>query len=435
MADVPAVRPALALDGVIVGFLMLGMWITAIAGTSLSKHSVPGVAQVAVQSGHILLRADKAGTVKALAAKDGAMVQTTDELIFLDDEKELADLAQAQNELQTLASNMRSMDIASAMPAQVLGGVILPSLPGNFAPEGHSERITPQPGKVGSLPRVGGADTPPSPPDEAPEAGPDAGARTSGVSETERQVRIERATQRVAELNTQRDDARMAGEEAQRNLATAELATNQANQEVDRQRMLLQQGVVAANKVSRAEFDAMQAKAQSDQLKAKVTESTSLLATLDGQIEQAKRELQAAQTLKIAAPSTQNSPHNVTQRTASLPSVSSQGSLPHVPRPARVVVREQGPQPIPTRVDLDLTQMVAADAKLAGAKKRVDQAENALLLRRIYAERGMRIVRFLVKPGEHIQPGQPLIEFEPIPEWDVPELVGPHWDFHPVYGE
>jgi biotin carboxyl carrier protein len=75
-----------------------------------------------------------------------------------------------------------------------------------------------------------------------------------------------------------------------------------------------------------------------------------------------------------------------------------------LPKPAFV---QAAPLPsTPTKVEVDKGAIREVDQQLAAARERVDKAEAALVARRFTSTRKGKVVRILVKPGEHVKAGQ-----------------------------
>jgi multidrug resistance efflux pump len=407
------------------GLVLMGLWSLALAGTALSLNNRPDPTKPVVEKTNpnaTFLLAEAEGTIKALGAKEGDEVPEGVEIVFLNDEEELAAMETAQAHLQEVASKLRNMDVATVEPIQApIGGAfisvpcVIPSVnPGTFA-----QTPPPQRGSIPELPGVSGT---PIQQTESPTA-------TTTKPNKELEEKVLEARTKLEDLNAMRDNYRMALEEVQKNIGPAEIAAKQTQDEADKQRMLLQQGVVPANKVSMAESQALQAKILLEQYKKQSAEAKSQLETVEMQIEAVKVELSVAEKALKDAPtvvvSTPNS--NSNKSTAQLPIPERSGATSSAPR---VVFKPSEPPPIPAKVDVDLSAIQEGSEDINQAKAKVDEAEAKLLMRRIRAPKGMKIVRLLVKPGDKIRKGQPIAEFVPVPELDKFEpILGPFWNF------
>lgn len=418
-------------------FVGIGLCAVVGAGFAIRPATSPAIHYPSsIAEGQFLdLVADKDGVVQGIAVTVGDELFERDELIFLDDKKEQELLTVAQAELQAVSQQMKGMDVAVALPSQTM-------ISGTFVSSGEPifDRVSYPPkarGPITSLPPVEGtgkievrsgepgSQTAPTSTTVESEAGPDPKA-VSKANEKIIAIQTE-----ISDLERSLEDARMSLDEANRAVATSEGIAMQAKQEAERLRILLQQGVVPANKVSQAEANAMMATGNIDLAKEKSSQASQRISQTEAEIEKAKGRLVVAKNdLKES---------EVVQRTKKVVALTSPFSSSESPanltqqRPGRVVLKSSAPQPIPTKVNLDLSAMSAADTQLDAVQEKVDKAEQELLSRRILAPQGMRVVEILVKPGQAVKKGQVVARFEKVPTLDWPDsFKGLWWNFEAV---
>lgn len=367
------------------------------------------------------LKAEVSGRVVALGAKVGDEIPEDQELIFLNDEKEQNALDKAQKELQVAASQIKTEDVAVALPAQgTITGVIVPGAaptprPNAGPPVRPNGPVTALPSVEGSGKQIevgGGLD---SEPYRAPEE--------PAVDKSALQKKIAAAESEIKELDAKIENTKSEAAESEMAISTMKANADNAQREADRKQSMLVQGAIPANDANSARVAAQIAKTNYETAKQKQGSAAEAISGYQAQRDQAVGRKEAAEKELAKA---QSAPKAKT-RAARPPRIISTVPTPRMPQPSRVIVKRNDPKPIPTRVDVDINKKLTLDQQLTGARLKVDAAEEAILSRRIRAPKGLKLLEILVQPGQEVKPGTVIARFSRVPKLDAPEPE-PFWE-------
>lgn len=344
------------------------------------------------------LMANTQGTVRQVLVNEGARVQAGETLVLLDDDVEQKELVAARQDLDRLAQELQASGIAVALPPGTgIGGriVTVGPMPKGDAPATGQTHL-------GALPPITGTPGPNS----APAAKPDSAASAKDVL-TEIETKLVEAKAEVVQLHQKHTDSVAEAEEAARNAAAAKVIADQRRQQAEKMRMLLREGAVSQVETSRAEAQYASAQGgyeasvkQADEARATAETALAEAGKAEAKVTQLEKERQAAVELVAKLEALDRAP-------ASAPAAAPAIDRPMPSKPAFV---KASPAPnVPAKVEIDSGAKRDADAKLADAKKRVDDAEAAVLARKIVAPRAGKIVKILVKVGDTIEQGKSVV--------------------------
>jgi len=344
------------------------------------------------------LMANTQGTVRQVLVTDGATVQAGETLLLLDDDAEQKELTAARADLDRLAQELQASGIAVALPPGTgIGGRIVTVGP---LPKGNSPAQDQN--HLGALPPITGTPGPNTTPPAKPESAASEEALLADI-----ETKLAEAKAEVVQLEQKHTDSVAEAEEAGRNAAAAKVIADQRKQQAEKMRMLLREGAVSQVETSRAEAQYASAQGgyeasvkQADEAKASAETALADAGKAQAKVAQLEKERQAAVELIAKLDTLEKAP-------ASAPAAAPVIDRPMPSKPAFV---KATPAPnVPAKVEIDSGAKRDADAKLAGAKKRVDDAEAAVLARKIVAPRAGKIVKVLVKVGDAIEQGKPVV--------------------------
>lgn len=338
------------------------------------------------------LLANTTGLIKDITVREGQEVHKGDLLLLLDDSAEQRALTVARTELDTLAQEAQSSNVAVAMPpGSGIGGQIVQIGP---LPKGPpSERL-------GALPPVTETSRPASVPDD--------GIRQAAESNVRNlESKMEALQFQKIEVAQRRDDALNRAEEAQRNADASKVIADQRKKQSEKMQMLLAEGAVSRVEAARSESLYLSAQGGADAAQKMADEQRTAagrheaeLVAIDSQMTQLTREIAAAKELVAKAPKD-------VAPSASLPvgKPVPEASIPNKP----AFVRSTQAPNIPAKVEIDKGAKRDVDDRLAAAKLKVDEAEQLIEGRRLVAPRDGVIVKVLVKPGDSLRQGQSVL--------------------------
>jgi multidrug resistance efflux pump len=389
-----------------------GIGVASVSGGNANK--LAKTVDSAPQEEAFELKADASGRVVALGAKVGDQIPEDQELIFLNDEKEQTALDRAQTALQAAASEIKTEDVAVALPAQgTITGVIVP---GRTPVPNPGPHVRPR-GPVTALPsvegsgkqiEVGGGNSPE--PDAAPEE--------PAVDKAAIKKKIAAAEAEIKEIDAKIENAKSEGGESEMAIATLKANADNAQREADRKQSMLVQGAISANEANSARVAAQMAKTNYETAKQKQGSAAEVIAGYQSQRDQALGRKEVAEQQLATA---ESAPKAKPRPQPRAPRIVSTTPAPRIPQPGRVIVKRSAPKAIPTRVDVDINKKLSLDQQLTSARAKVDAAEEAILARRIRAPKGLRLLEILVKPGEEVKPGMVVARFTRVPKLDAPE--------------
>lgn len=388
---------------------------------TIPNSSQPKPGEVPVHEQRLL--ALTAGSVKQIVANEGQVVEAGEDIVMLDDAKEQEALIIAQAELQKLSSEARESGIAVTLPGPPagLGGTIVQTGPmqvrPNFTPGKPSKKVDPLPAIEGS--------------DAAPGAEPKADPKAIEKLRTEAKNKEASLRADAERYDKDIEDAKLELEEAQRAQETARIIADRAKLASDRAKTLLAQGAISLNENARLDGQTRLQQSVYDNSTKKVEEVQAKIATLtaerDKALDKASRvgedlkeaEAQAVPKISQAKPSTK-----------SLPDVRS-APTPRYSKPAVIIPHRPEASTAPAKVEIDKGAKIETDEKLKQAKIKLDEAESAVMAKRITAQRRMRIVRWLIKPSDALTPSTPVAVVEFLPEPKKPAAPVPAPDPNP----
>lgn len=344
------------------------------------------------------LMANTKGTVRQVLVAEGATVQAGETLLLLDDDAEQRELVAARDDLDRLAQELQASGIAVALPPGTgIGGriVTVGPLPKGDAPAAGQTHL-------GALPPITGT---PGPNTTPPAKSASAASAKEVLADIE--TKLAEAKAEVVQLQQRHTDSVTEAEEAGRNAAAAKVIADQRKQQAEKMRMLLREGVVSQVETSRAEAQYASAQGgyeasvkQAEDAKAAAEATLVEAGKAEGKVSQLEKDRQAAIDLVAKLDAIDKAP-------ATAPAAA---PVPDRPMPSKPAFVKSSPASnVPAKVEIDSGAKRDADAKLADAKKRVDDAEAAVLARKIVAPRAGKIVKVLVKVGDTIEQGKPVV--------------------------
>lgn len=343
------------------------------------------------------------GVVSQVLVQEGQLVEQGEVLVAFDDTAEQQELAAAQQALQAMASEVKNTDVAVAVtPPEGVAGRIVPIGPLPRGPR-PSQKLpvlpAPKGTPEGQLPAVDSASTTPP----ATVVDLEAGAR-------ELESKIAATKNDILSTEFQLTTARTEAEDAQKNAEAAKVIAEQRKQQMDKMKMLLSEGAVSQLETARAEVQHASAQGGyevavrlADEAREKVQTLEAELAKHQKAVPELEKSLVATrETIKKVAVIKPTPLTNTTTPPAPIRELDDRPSS--LPKPAFV---QAAPLPsTPTKVEVDKGAIREVDQQLTAAKERVDKAEAALVARRLTSTRKGKVVRILVKPGEHVKAGQ-----------------------------
>lgn len=349
------------------------------------------------------LLASAAGSVKEIISNEGQIVEKGEDMVMLDDAKEQEALLIAQGELAKLASEARESGIAVTLPEAPpgLGGTIVQTGPlrVNTSGSGIPKNVKPLPNVL---------------PEGASSADPSPDPKAVASLKSKANKEIAEAKAEADRYAREIEDAKLEVEEAERSKETSRIITDRAKQAADRGKMLLGQGAISVNESARLDGQLRLQQGILDAVAIRVDEAKSKIATLTAAREKAlQRAADAEADLKNAPAAATPKLSMVTPSPKSQPEVK---SATRYARPAVIVPRRPETSTAPAKVEIDKSAKRETDDKLSQAKRKIDAAENALLLRRITAPRRMRIIKWLIKPTDNLTTSTPIAIVEFLPE-------------------
>lgn len=373
---------------------------------TLSYFAVRGRPQTTAVNGFELV-ATTDGVVSQVLVQEGQLVEQGELLVAFDDTAEQHELNAAQQALQAMASQVKNTDVAVAVtPPEGVAGRIVPIGP---LPRGPRPSM-PSNQKLPVLPAPKGAPNSPLP---AVEAAPTTPPTTTidleaGVRELE--TKIAETKNDILSTEHRLGTARTEAEDAQKNAEAAKVIADQRRQQMEKMKMLLSEGAVSQLETARAEVQYASAQGGyevalrlADEARAKVQTLEDELAKQQKAVPELEKSLVANREMikKVAA----IKPTPMTNPATPAPPIRELDDRPSsLPKPAFV---QAAPLPsTPTKVEVDKGAIREVDQQLAAARERVDKAEAALVARRFTSTRKGKVVRILVKPGEHVKAGQ-----------------------------
>lgn len=404
-----------------------GLSVVLLGAVALNAFPIPAK----VDKQNPVMGALQGGTVKSVLVQPGMVLEAGDEIAFLNDEVEQSALDTARGEYRQVVEQISQMAIAVSSPTEPgIGGTIVqdgsfdPS-PAQRRPIGPVQGVPRVKGPIKSLPKVEGTsettlsdatdegDTPPPTADSGPTLG-------------DLKAKVKKAEEDISAARIELDQAKSASEESERAALQAQLAAQQSKANSERMQMMLKQGAIPLNQATQAETQATQAAVLAKQAATKADDDKAAIGRAEKAIEAAqerKREAEAAAALAVRV---QPKPKPRPRIARSKPEFRIPAANPRAPKPAHVSRLSVKEAPaIPAKVDVDLQKRTQVEQKMLTAQTKVDEAEQALLQRRIVARRRMRVIKVLIKTGDDLKPGGAVIEFEPLPETPKPEPKAP----------
>ncbi len=352
------------------------------------------------------------GLVKQIITNEGQIVEKGEDMVMLDDTKEQEALLIAQGELAKLASEARESGIVVALPEAPpgLGGTIVQTGPLRVITGGSGI-----PKNVKPLPNVL--------PEGASSADPAPDPKTVASLKSKASKEIAEAKAEAERYGREIQDAKLELEEADRNRETSRIITDRAKLAADRAKMLLAQGAISVNENARLDGQLRLQQGILDAGTKRVDESKQKIATLTAERDKAlKRSADAEEDLKNAPAAATPKLSVVTPTRKTTPEAQ---SAPRYARPAVIIPRRPETSTAPAKVEIDKSAKRETDDKLGVAKRKIDAAEAALLLRRIAAPRRMRIIKWLIKPSDSLTTSTPIAIVEFLPEMKKPAVPTP----------